>query len=574
MHRQFVIIIIIVIAFSTSLKAQDTAVSFNGIDQYAEITPITFKSGFRIVAWIGKIPQKDESVFLLSDDNSQSFVAYKRNSVHIKLPNQTVYSVKDIDFSQMRYIEVDVRTGMITVSNGLTSIEKKDANINPQNTVFSQLFKYQQYYSKGALQAIGFIDRSNFSNNRTLGFKYNGSPKWITHNTEVRLVFHKMNSLNVIENLSVPHPNLRHVQTIDELEKFLKRKYPNGPMMTNDKYHGDDYAWGGHYWIRLYLHLYAQTNNQTYIDRAVLLANSMFFNTDAERYERTGVSQNDYTRAPKYLLNDRTKMAPGWKRPVQGSSVEVLIDGMILNAVMRLVDVIKSQNITQHIDVANHYMTKAIEIISSHDGSYSRTKQKSVKGSWYYVNNRNMHEGNRGLFGAPLAYNHSLTMATALVYLDKWLGGKKQYQEKINDIKYFFKSSIQKRADGTCVWNYNWTSSKRNKTRIEDINHGHIDVGFLVVAEKEGYFSDESLMRCMAKTFTENIAIGPGPTPRFVDGTSMSKPAEVISIAFDWIELSKYDSTIPSRVRNIIRQFTRMHWHRDIVANGILLTEK
>ncbi|MFP3398363.1 hypothetical protein SB749_18750, partial [Brevibacterium sp. SIMBA_078] len=108
----------------------------------------------------------------------------------------------------------------------------------------------------------------------------------------------------------------------------------------------------------------------------------------------------------------------------------------------------------------------------------------------------------RGLFNNPLAHNHNFAMATAMIYLDKWLGGVEKYQNIITNISDFFINNLIYLSDGTCEWNYSYDTRGDQYEKYEDVNHGHIDIGFFVVAEQEGYFHNERAMHCFAKTAT------------------------------------------------------------------------
>lgn len=529
---------------------------------------------FRVAAWLGNIPKSEEIIFLLSSSSNQHFIALKHDTLFVKLNGQAFYQIPNLNFKKYRYLEVDVLPNKIVVFDGATSKTLTSSNIQPKHVSFDRIFRYRDYYSKAELQGLALIDRAEHENSRTLGFNRNAGVRVISEFNDVTVNLRNTDKNNIIKGLDIPLPALPHAKDIGELETLILEKYPNLPMMVNNDFHGNDYAWEGYYWLRLYLHLYQLSKDTKYIDWAVKLADKMFLDTDYKRALRNDLQKNDYNIAPKYFLNHRTQHAPGWKRPFQDSSVEVLIDGMILNGILRLVDIIKTDQLALYLSKSNHYIKRAAEIVNSHESSFSYDKLSTVAGSWYYVNNKNPHDDNRGLYSNPLAYNHSLTMSTVLIYLDKWLNGVPSYQKKISAVTQFFMNHVTVNQDGTCEWNYNYSLHQPDRIRPEDLDHGHIDVGFFIVAYREGYFDDIEFMQCLANTVIQKLAVGPGPIPQFVDAKGISSRAEQLSLVFDWIELNEFDDSIYNRVVNIVRQYSRLAWHRHYPALGLLMREE
>lgn len=553
------------------INGTDLAVSFNGIDSYAEINRWTPEGEFTVIAWLANI-DKDSSVFtpLLSDSQTGNYIAYSNNRVKVYSGNHTVLSDK-IDFTESRYLQIRLANGELQVSNGFSNITTINEEINPSLFSFDWLFRVGNEFYAGALQGLGLIDHATHTNSRNIGFDNNGSPRVISENTESYLNLYKVASTDFIKGLNVPKPQLASVNSVAEMEQAILKRYPSLPMMQSDTNHGNDYAWEGYYWLRTYLHFYEVTGDSKYIDWAVKLANKKMYDTDAMRQLRTGVAQNDYEYAPKEFMNDTSRAAPGWKRPHRGQSVEVLIDGMILNGIMRLVDVIKSdENLKNYLPIADTYIERAIEIVATFDTSFSTTKRSTVAGSWFYINPTNEYDDDRGIWSNPLAYNHSLTMSTALVYLDKWLGGVDEYQFKIDKITEFFLEYLRFNEDGSCEWDYNYNYHE-HLIKVEDVNHGHIDIGFFVVADREGYFENNEVMNCLAQTAAQNIAIGPGPIPNYVSGEGLGKSTEQIAFSYDWIDLAKYDESIEARAINILRAYPDMNWYRQYAAAALQL---
>lgn len=565
------------LAFATLINSlfifADTAIQFNGKDSYADINMWQPTGAFKVVVWLGTVPDSNEKVILLSNSISKEFISFTANSIQLQFGSDYPGIWNKMHFEDTRFLEITVKKGELTVSDGINIAYMKSPAIRPTSVSYDWLFRRSISYSEGALQALALIDLNDHTNSRNMGFTDNGNASVISQNGDAHLYLHNVTQNDLITGLEVPRPNLPQATNVRELTEKILERYPNRPMIDSNDNNGNEYAWQGNYWIRAYLHFYSVTQDIKYINWAIELANKMLNDTDQERATRQANFINDYTRAPKALLINRDLLAPGWKQPTQGSSVEVLSDGMILNAVMRLVDTIKEQKLIEYDATANNYMSKAVKIIKSHDNSFSVTKNTAINGSYFYVNPNNVYMDDRGLFNNPLAHNHNFAMATAMIYLDKWLGGVEKYQNIITNISDFFINNLIYLSDGTCEWNYSYDTRGDQYEKYEDVNHGHIDIGFFVVAEQEGYFHNERAMHCFAKTATQKIAIGPGPIPEKVTGTGISKYSEQIAFAYDWRGLAKYDQSILARSDNILRNYIHFSWAREYTALALTLTE-
>lgn len=548
----------------------ETAVKFDNESSYAEINAWQPSGDYKIIAWLGEAPTEESGrQYLLSNSDNNDFIAIGHNFVKAQFDWNWSGSWGLLNIAQTRYVEIIVEDGKMTMSDGNNTSYVEHDSITPQGRSYNWINRRDDEYSNGSLQGLALIDLNDHSNSRNIGFDDDGTPKVVSENDQAYLILHNTNTL--ITDLDVPQPSFVNVSSVEELALKIEQRYDGMPMLDADDNTGEDYAWEGHYWLRTYLHFYRVTGDEKYLQWAIELANKTFYDTDQMRTLRNGVSENDYTLAPKYLLNDRSLVAPGWKRPYGGSSVSVLIDGMTLSAIMRLVDEIKSNaNLDQYQSIADQYIDTAMEIVASHNSSYSETKRAGVAGSWYYVNPDNTHENDDGIYSVPLAYNHSMAMATTLVYLDKWLGGVDEYQAKIDNIIEFFLDGLRFNENGTCDWDYNFHYTE-DLVRVEDVNHGHIDIGFLVVADEEGYFEDNAVMQCLASTASQNIAIGPGPLPAYVNGSGLGIYHEQIAFSYDWIDLAKYDDTIPARAINILRAYPDLNWFRQYAALALQL---
>ena len=573
MKIKLLLTLLLIFSFNIKIVSADTAIKFNGANSFASFDAWQPTGPFKIVVWLGETPgDPSKKTYLLSNSDTKEFVLFNQSSVQIKLGDKYPGIWNKLNFYQTRFLEITVKNGELIASDGLKSFSVKKDFIDPTDVSFNWLFRRSNKFSEGSLQGLGLIDLNNFENSRNFGVSATGEPQLISAKEDSFFEFHNITPADLISGLEVPNPNVSDVDNISDLADMISTKYPGNPMINKISNTGNEYAWNGYYWLRTYLHFYSVTNKIEYLDLAIELANKMLSDTDMTRNRNSFSPTNSYKRAPKLFLNERDKIAPGWERSLNDSSITVLTDGMILNGIMRIVDTIRTENLTDYFTFADFYTSSAQKIVDSHESSYSISKNPAIKGSFYYVNLYNDNYGDSGLYSNPLAHNHNLTMATAMLYLDKWSDRPDFYKPKIMSIIDFFTENLGYHNDGTCTWNYNWDRRGESHERYEDINHGHIDVGFFVVAEREEYFNNLDIMKCLAKTAVERIAIGPGPIPQFVTGEGISQKGEQIAFSYDWRELSKFEPSIISRSNNIMRHAVASPtWFRQYAALAMTL---
>ncbi|MHA2936792.1 hypothetical protein ACXJY6_00695 [Vibrio sp. RC27] len=545
---------------STSNDGDNTGIEFDGVNSYAQMTTWIPTGEHRVVAWLE--PTTSSEGYLVSNSSSGGdYISFTKNTVTVSI-DYVKYTASGINITNTDFLEVIIKYGSITISDGDNESTTSNSKINPKNISYDRLFRKDNTFSKGILQSIAFVDVNTTTNSRTIAFDEYGSTRVISDD-DATVTLYNVEDNDVISGLTVPNPDFTTITDADALGDLILSQYPNLPMVTEDGHDSEDFAWTGHYWIRTYINLYKATKDTKYIDWAVELAEFMFYNTDDKRAQRNGTSRNSYVTAPKYYLVNRDKFAPGWMRSSL-KRVLLLDDGMILSPIMRLVDVIKTDNLSAFDSQANEFMRRSTIIAESHNTSWSETKQSAIAGSWYYVST-NQRYGDAGLYSNPLSYNHSLAMSTALLYIDKWSGGNDDFKNKLNKIESFFESFMTNQADGSCEWSYTWQSNGNEVS--EDINHGHIDVGYFTVAAEEGYLNNTDIVECMAKTVVNNIAIGPGVTPNRVNGDSVAIENEQFVVSYDYRKLASYEPSITARANNLVRQFTSLNgWSRHYLA--------
>lgn len=555
------------LSFIISSASAQTSISFNGIDQYIEMTPWEPTGEYKIIAWLGELDLDDnEKIFFAVNSESNAYISLTNTSIQYNYQSSHPGIWNKFNFAETRYLEVHVKKNEMTASDGTKTATVKNSSITPTGNMYDTLFKRGSSYSKGALQAVTFMDLNDLENSRTIAFDENGSAK-VTANFDVYVGINNITEDSLDHDQSVPSPNIEQVQSAVELGEMIEN-LPNGMPLINLDPTTDDlgklYAWQGHYWIRTYLNLYEATEDLKYLNWAVDLVEEMLDNTDEARAVRYGLTENTYKTAPKFYLQNRNYFGPGWTQQYKTNGLSVLTDGMIVNAIMRVVDTIRSNEIGHLKKQAQYYTAVSKRIVDSHSSSWSENRQATIAGSWYYTVTNEVPEGHSGLYSNPLSYNHSLTMATAMLLIDKWTGGNDIYRSQLTLLETFFRDHVRFNNDGTCDWDYSWYKS--NPTRSEDINHGHLDVGYFVLAEEEGYLQSDDIPRCMAKTIVETVAIGPALITHHVDGFSISPSSEQIALSYDYRELAKFEPSITARSNNSLRQHAELKWYREYAA--------
>lgn len=158
-----------------------------------------------------------------------------------------------------------------------------------------------------------------------------------------------------------------------------------------------------------------------------------------------------------------------------------------------------------------------------------------------------------------------MTMGIALIYLDKWLNdGDSSYGQKVQEIHQFFTKHWWHNDDGTCTWNYAFDTQGRHK--LEDINHAHLDVGFMITAYNEGFIQDDKEVRCIAKTMAEKVFFFPGVISWDVAGGGVSPIWDQVATGYDWDEYVVYDNRIHSLNKHILRHWGHLDWYRPYLA--------
>ncbi|SDJ86358.1 hypothetical protein SAMN04488540_114105 [Ferrimonas sediminum] len=546
-----------------------TAARFDGNDAYLRLPAWSPKGAFTLVAWVSQV-QLATPLFLLSDPGSDSHLALTQDGLASRWHGQQIDLAMPITPDAIRFIELRVEPGLLTVSDGVSERHLHHSAILGDTVHWQQVMRRGDQYSYATLQALALIDIHDTRSSRSYSFDRLCQLKQSAGTAPKTASL--VGNVQWQQGLAMPPAPLAHITNQQQWDDAFEQGYgPSRPLLAETN--GNDeakLAWQGFYWLRAYITMNQTFGDRRYLDYAVELADHMLANTDLQRWqqERLDLSAQPYASAPKRYLNQPGAPAPGWRRPHKGWRIEVLSDGQILNAITQLANHIKSNPELPYQSRADDYLNQARLIIDSHDSSFSTTKNTTIGGAYYYVNPDNRALGDPGLYANPLPYNHQLTQASAMALLNKWRPDTK-LQQKIAQILAFFQAGIRYRPDGSCEWDYALNPSK--PLRAEDLNHGHMDIGFLLIARQLDYPLDPRLLPCAAQTLSRHTFMPPALMAHNLKGEGLSSRWDQVAIGYDWFELQEYDPDIALISQHVLRQFGSPTWVRPFLAWAIQL---
>jgi hypothetical protein len=296
------------------------------------------------------------------------------------------------------------------------------------------------------------------------------------------------------------------------------------------------------------------------MDKAVRLIDFIFQHTDRARIARGELSilKEPYYSAPLYYLNHREQAAPGWRILAFGTQwrIQTLDDGQITSAILRFVDLVWSDiRFSAYRLKSQQYIAKVENIVNTHNDLFAYNRFENIPGSYYYPN-----VNGQDLYSGAIPFNQSATMGVSLLLLDKVKGGVTEYRRKAAAILAYFKRHLRLKTNNSYDWDYNpqHPTSGDTQTGNEDVNHAHIDLGFLILAYQMGLDLNAEDMRRFANTLTKNIYLGDGELAWSVDGAEMDSEKNYWPVGFDWIDLSEFDP----RVLDIAKEVYRKHYSK------------
>jgi hypothetical protein len=288
-----------------------------------------------------------------------------------------------------------------------------------------------------------------------------------------------------------------------------------------------DFAWAGHYWLRAYVSM-ARTHGDTkYLDRAVTMIDYWMAHTDGPH---------------------------GWgvKEPGFQMAQMMLDTGMISHAIGIFNYAVWSDpRFTAYRAKAAGYTNRIEGFLRTYD--YQWVENAPLPGSpsnWRYASCAT------GLCRTDqvLMYNQAATVAKAMLLVDRTRRLMGQTPDaslayKAGKIAAYFKTFVK---DTGTAYNWKYSGSVPLPDRVEDIDHGHIDIGFLISAYKHEVGNLTATdMKKLAGTFAKvlNGEAGPADVSTHVDGTGIPDQTwRRLPSGYDWIDLVEFDHALLDKV--------------------------
>ncbi len=343
-----------------------------------------------------------------------------------------------------------------------------------------------------------------------------------------------------------------------------------------DVTNGDEqgvFSWQAHYWVLAYVNMAIAFDDVKYLERAERLIDVMLSQRDDARHARgeIDVISEPYFSAPMYYLKNRGVPAPGWRNLEYNNEVRVqtLNDGQITQAIMRFVDAVFSRPAFGAFFIkAEEYVQKVEETVQAHNTLFVFDRFENIAGSYYYPN----PDGSR-LYSGGVPYNHNATMGVTLLLLNKVKGGVAEYRDKAEAIVAYFKNFVRLGAGGGYVWDYNL---QKPAGGVEDFNHGHIDIGFLLLAHQEKFDVTELDLQRLTNTLTRQLYLGNGEFAWRVDGSDVNEKKNYLPAAIDWIGLaSRNERALEIAEATFTKHYPQPYWSRPFLGwANILLWRK
>lgn len=344
---------------------------------------------------------------------------------------------------------------------------------------------------------------------------------------------------------------------------YLKMVYAPGVAPMSGKtpdYDGNSFAWNAGYYLRALVSMYQLTSSSYYIVQAKQIVDNILNNTDAKRFANGKYSfeKNAYVEGPSYVFAPNIA-AKGWSRKntTTGALTNlVLDDGHIAHHLMIYVDTVLSHcvQLGNLQTEARNTVATLKDILLGHDSMWksdnivkvttvrngvSTTINTLVNGSYYYSNKQG------GTYNAAVAFNHSATVASAMLRINKY-SHTPSFQDKVTRIYQYFKEYTWD-LDGTAQWYYSPWQFETLNGPTEDFSHAHIDIEFLIDAVKfkvSGASTD--ILDKMANTYALKLFRSDIKSVwNRLDGTETPRStSDVLSAGFGWLDLAELDPTV------------------------------
>lgn len=375
--------------------------------------------------------------------------------------------------------------------------------------------------------------------------------------------------------------------SVEQWNKAFIKSIPNEKYLSYDKAAtGEDFAWRASFLVKAYVRMAQVTGSQFYLNKAKNIIDVMFESTDEKKVARgdlnlrwsRGVPYD--TAPPQYLLSaNRIAGTParGWSRregaAYGGHAVIPLIDGQITASIMYYVDAVLSDpRFSSHNTYAQSYIPKVTAILSDHDTAWKNDPTPTIAGSFFYTRNCDpkklptecVTDINAGVYSAPVAFNHNAAFYTAALLVHKHAPNA-VFADRAARVVRFFKSYVRDEG-GVYFWYYDPGLAS---PRPEDVDHGHMDVGFLALAYKMGIGGlTASDMNALAQTFRKRLYINDQSVyfqlsstvePQFLRSQLPATAEKTTSVArgsvgYGWIDLAVADPAILTLAESIYKK--------------------
>ena len=363
----------------------------------------------------------------------------------------------------------------------------------------------------------------------------------------------------------------------------------------------NDYAWDGHYWLRAYALMAQVTGNSKYIDWGFELIDTMFYNTDRNRYNRGEIGIPTYGQASLDVARrawcranqsdtlckgltaaDSNAVGVGWRCLNSGEwYYATLNDGMTTQGMLHfLATVLTDSRFASYSTRAYADITKIERVVKERLPSYGKSLWadslgRNVSGSFYYIREDQPFadilwgEAKWKFYTNPVPYNHSAAFAGSLLLLDSLRGHTHpEYREIADSLWQYLKNYIRTvnyaNQDTSYEWNYEPKEGGSN-AGVEDVGHAHGDLSFLQIAKASGI---KGLTDHDMKLFTQSfhrIYKSDSTVTEKLDGTGTHTSEGNFEIGNDWLDLIPWDTTLYGLGKAVFHKNFNSIWSRPML---------
>ncbi|MFJ8266847.1 hypothetical protein [Peribacillus asahii] len=265
-------------------------------------------------------------------------------------------------------------------------------------------------------------------------------------------------------------------------------------------FNGADYAWGWSYVGNSLIDMYKATRDEKYLEFFATQAEYIFTQTD----EELGIESFTNSGLSLPAWSDRAYYTSG-----KFNYIYPVLTGMITTPILRFVDVVKENNISQYNKIADKFLIKSGEALSIHNNDKMWKDISETEG--FYIGHPYgegvVPEANK--MGVP---NRVFAYLAACGLYDK-LTGRSIYTQRIEKSLKYFKNSLVKydKNHDSYYWSY-WDDGTVQYP-WEDISHAALTVyGIFLLHEEAGFtlFNDQDLIRF--KNIVYKMVKGDSPT--------------------------------------------------------------